>query len=509
MRLISFLLLISWSLLSQAQKHDYIWYFGTDWDQTQDGVQNTMFDFNTRPLQPDTRSGTLQFDRCNAVYCDAEGKMLCYTNGCAVVNAENRMMPNGDSLNYTLWFDNHWFEGSCDGGYPGRQDVLFLPDPGNPKGIYLFSKPRDLDENGNRHRIHVPRILSSYIDLEQDGGLGDLTTKNDTLYEGKLLGSYLTAMRHANQEDWWLVNPDTFSRFLVFLIDDQGIELVDSTQLEDITPFYASAGGDAKFSPDGTKYAYFNAVDGMRVYDFDRSTGKLSNLRLVPYNFSPPSVVFTTCEWSPNSRFLYMADGRSLWQLDTSNDDLESSRILIDNYNGTLDPFPTTFFISALAPDCKIYIRGGSSAFSMHVIHYPDELGQACEFVQNGVQMPFVTSTGGFPNVPRYRVDAEMKCDSTITSLFGEEIFWRYDLSTYPNPTSDYITIELPEQIGEGRLYILDMEGRLIWEHQVSTGIENLQVDMSGYDTGTYNVEFVPSDNKKRRVWTSRVVKVE
>ncbi len=508
MKLTSLFLLFFLVFSLHAQKHDYIWYFGQDWNLDVDGVQNTMFDFNKRPLEPEERNGFLQFDQNNAVYCDENGKMLCYTNGCAVVNAENRIMPNGDSINYTQWFDNHWFEGSCKGGYPGRQDILILPDAANQFGLYLFSKPNDLDEDGSRLRIHIPRILTSYIDLEKDNGLGDVTSKNDSLYEGKLMGSYLTSISHSDQNSWWITNPDTFSRILVFLLDENGIELVDSTQYGHTTPFFSSAGGEAKFSPDGTKYAYFNAVDGFRLYDFDRSTGKFSGPETVSYNFDPPRVIFTTLEWSPNSRFIYYSDGISLWQLDTWADNLEESRILIDNYNGTLDPTPTTFFTSALGPDCKIYIRGGSSAWSMHVIHFPDELGQDCEFVQNGLRLPYLTSTGGFPNVPRYRVDAELKCDSTIMTLFGTDIYWRRDLDIFPNPASDRLTIELPQDIGKGLLYMMDMSGRRVWEQETALE-EDVLLDLDGFTEGTYLMEFVPLSNDENRLWSSKVVVVK
>ena len=35
------------------------------------------------------------------------------------------------------------------------------------------------------------------------------------------------------------------------------------------------------------------------------------------------------------------------------------------------------------------------------------------------------------------------------------------------------------------------------------------QMEMSGLEAGTYSIEFIPEDNKERRVWTSRVVRVE
>ena len=79
---------------------------------------------------------------------------------------------------------------------------------------------------------------------------------------------------------------------------------------------------------------------------------------------------------------------------------------------------------------------------------------------------------------------------------------------TYPNPVRDYLTVDLPEGTGSGQLYILDMDGRLIWEEQTRSIQTSLRLDMSDYEVGTYSVEYVPEDNVERRVWTSSVVVV-
>ena len=88
----------------------------------------------------------------------------------------------------------------------------------------------------------------------------------------------------------------------------------------------------------------------------------------------------------------------------------------------------------ALAPDCRIYMNSLNGSFSYHVINKPNEKGEACDFVQQGIKLPAASSVGTLPNFPRFRVDEEDKCDPTITSVFGDNIYWRRDLVTYPNP---------------------------------------------------------------------------
>ncbi|MBK8698049.1 MAG: hypothetical protein IPN29_00010 [Saprospiraceae bacterium] len=74
--------------------------------------------------------------RNNASISDKDGNLLLFTNGCSVSNKNHEVMPNGDSLNAGTWFDKYWK--SCAAGYPGAQDVMLLPDPGNDKGYTLF-----------------------------------------------------------------------------------------------------------------------------------------------------------------------------------------------------------------------------------------------------------------------------------------------------------------------------------------------------------------------------------
>jgi len=81
--------------------------------------------------------------------------------------------------------------------------------------------------------------------------------------------------------------------------------------------------------------------------------------------------------------------------------------------------------------------------------------------------------------------------------------------ASYPNPVSDRLTIELPEDVGSGHLYVLDLRGQLVWKEETTSGQSVQALDMSAYAEGTYSVEYVPRDNPERRVWTSRVVVVK
>ncbi len=504
------LLLVSLSIVflihdgSCQDKRDYYWPFGSDQDLSVPDTQASEFDFNNKPFEPSFREAGLEFDQNNASICDKDGNLLFYTNGCAVANRNHEIMMNGDSINAGNFFDSFWL-GDCGNGYPGRQDITILPDPGNSEGYYLIHKPNYRDPTQN---ITIRKNLNySYINMNFNNNLGEVLSKNIPFYEGELHYSYLTSISHINGKDWWIINPAIKENgYLTFLLTEFGIELDKVQQVgPELDPRYTGSSGDAKFSPDGTMYSLFNHYDGLLLFDFDRLTGDLSNLRQIPFAM-PEFATFGTCEWSPNSRYLYIAIQDSLWQVDVQEENLEEGRVFIDAYNGVNDPLNTSFWFSALGPDCRIYIRPGNGSRSFHVIHKPNEKGTACDFVQQGIKMPRISSTGSFPNFPRFRVDEEEKCDPSIISIAGEAVWWRRDLNVYPSPASEYITVELPEQ-KSGTVYILDMEGQIVY-HEKEIG-STKRLDVSFLSAGVYSVEFVPEQNKDRVVHTRRVVIVE
>lgn len=487
--------------LSAQNKQDYYWPFGKDQVLEQSGTQASEFDFNKQPFEPSFRDAGLEFDQNNASICDKDGNLLFYTNGCAVANRLHEVMPHGDSLNYGNFFQTLWLD-DCGNGYPGRQDILILPDPEVGQGYYIIHKPNYRDTISRD--IIIKDLMYTYVDMSLDGGLGDVTIKNKSFYEGDLHWSYLTAINHDNGDDWWIINPAIKENgYLTYLLSDEGISL---NQVQEVGPeldfLYTGSSGDAKFSPDGTKYSLFNHYDGLILFDFDRASGELSNVKQIPF-MMPEQVTFGTCEWSPNSRYLYIAIQDSLWQVDTYEDNLEDGRVFIEAYNGIGDPLNNSFWFSSLGPDCRIYIRPGSGTRSFHVIHKPDEKGTACDFEQQGIRLPRISATGSFPNFPRFRVDEEEKCDPSIVSIAGEAVWWRRDLEVFPSPASEYVTVELPEA-KRGELFLVNMEGQIMYHRQEVSAV--YKVDVSELPAGIYTVDFIPSNNKDRVVYSRRIV---
>lgn len=504
------ILFLHFPVFSQS-KYDYVWLLGYD-HEVKPGVQSYIFDFKEKPFSPKKDEIGLGMDGNNASMCDKDGDLLFYTNGCAVLNQNKEVMPHGDSINEDIWKKLFGYD-NCREGYPGNQNIIILNDPGDEYEYYIIHKPRVFESFKNNSLNY---LWYSKVDMSLDGGKGDVTDKNIVLYDDRQsLSSYLTAIRHSNGRDWWIIQPQQDdSIFLTFLINEKGIGKKEDQNTRQYFDFNrTSASGTARFSPDGTKYALYNFYDQLNIYDFDRETGKLSNHVKVeiydPDSIDIEDIRFSSVEWSPNSRFIYTASRDKLHQIDTWEENLQDGVRLIGVYDGTQNPFPNTFFLMAQGPDCRIYMCSTSGNKTYHVINKPDGLGAACDFVQNGIELPYNAGFGSMPNFPRFRVDEAEKCDPTIVSVFGDYVWYRRDIMVWPNPSSGVFNVELPD-VGAGKLVVSNINGQVLYEREVSNIIKDERIDISGYSAGRYNVEFWPESKAKERIfYGGQVVKVK
>ena len=232
-----------------------------------------------------------------------------------------------------------------------------------------------------------------------------------------------------------------------FLLDETGISKIDSqsigpileTEINIINP---DGVGESRFSPDGTKYALFTLIDGLHLYDIDRETGLLSNLKILPWN-PQNGQVLGGLEFSPNSRFIYLSNLDELYQVDLLESNLSAGLTKIADFNTNLNGNSLAHL--SLAPDCKIYIRSNRFTFDFHTIHRPNEKGIACDFRQADVQVPTIANLGNFPNFPRFRVDADKPCCPTerkpIESAPDIEVVycsdWYATINTYAENNCD------------------------------------------------------------------------
>jgi len=492
--------------LDSQVKGDYNWIGGVQYGCDGDCRIGFNLNFNPKPMEIEFTELYWGFDRNIAAISDEEGRMLFYSNGRGVFTPDHQLMPNGTGINDGEWADIFWDYPQY--GFPGAQDIFILPDPGYQHGYYLIHKAPFYRPN----ELTLTEIRMSYVDMSHDFGKGDVVFKNEYFYTGHhLMASYLTAIRHQNQKDWWIIQPKVNdSTFLTFLLDETGIQRMEDQNTGYFFDKHRSSGsGTARFSPVGTQYAIYNYYDQLHVYDFDRETGILSNHQIVeiydPEEIDRESIRFSSVEWSPNSRFIYTSSSEDLFQVDTWEEDLQDGVRFIDSYNGAMDPFSSRLYLMVQAPDCKIYMTPASGSYSLHVINKPDELGTNCDFVQGAIQLPN-SNSGGLPNFPRFRVDEEKKCDPTISSVFGQAVYYRRDLKAFPNPTSGPLTLEIPEDFSKGTLEIIDIRAGTVHRQKLDHPQEQYSLDIGHLPAGVYHIELYPEDNPERVFYGVQVV---
>ncbi|RMG82239.1 MAG: T9SS C-terminal target domain-containing protein [Bacteroidetes bacterium] len=99
--------------------------------------------------------------------------------------------------------------------------------------------------------------------------------------------------------------------------------------------------------------------------------------------------------------------------------------------------------MAQLAPDNKIYVCAPASVEYLHVIHNPDEKGDACNVEQHGILLP---TLNGFsmPNFPNFRLGKweGSLCDSIISSTQNKPLF-ESEIYVYPNPATDFLFLNI------------------------------------------------------------------
>ena len=418
-----------------SQKHDNIWLPGSgkiaEYPFT--GVYypwgGVTMDFKNFPPSTNRRDLALIM-YAQAIVSDKNGNLVAYTNGCHLINKNNEIMENGDTLNPGLF---HTGGQQCKIYYPAYQGTIFLPAPGSDSLYYLFHIGMNLTDTFPW--FAGQRFYCSVVDASANDGLGRVTDKNHLLYENGGMAPYVTAVKHANGRDWWVVTTKRFTnRYYVFLLDLTGPKYAHTQVIGDSLSRGSQTSGQTGFSPDGKKH--FNASNntGLQLLDFDRCTGYFSNPVFMDSSevgkFGPNGVAV-----SHDNHFLYVSTSKFVYQFDLTASDIISSKILLDSIDLIPNPEIGTFLDAMLAPDGKIYMVSLNYVPDMPVIQFPERAGLACKVEQHGFKLPSLYGNDFIFNFPHYRlgpVDGS-SCDSLgIDNIPLANFRWDFEDSLSP-----------------------------------------------------------------------------
>lgn len=344
-----------------AQKEADIWYFGEH-----AGISFTGF-------TPTSLSGSAMSapEGCASI-ADMSGKLLFYTNSTNVWTSSHTLMVGGTQLA---------------GNESTTQSALIIPAPRSERYFYIFTIATD---DG------IPLLSYSIVDMGGQGGQGAVIIKNILLAEAGMVTEKITAIRHSNRRDIWiLVHGRESNTFYAFLLTQNGIKSPVTSNIGTVHTGEISAIGAMKATPNGDKIAVAIFDQGIEVFDFDKTTGQLS----APLNlFRSDLQGYYGVEFSSDGSKLYCSANTraSVYQFNMeagSPDAIRNSAVEIwsqsnNDQGGALQ----------LASDGKIY-RARNNKRQLDVITYPNALGLSCQYIEQGVVLNDGKCRLGLPTI--------------------------------------------------------------------------------------------------------------
>lgn len=478
-----------------AQKHDYIWLFSDVEDGSLPGGEASRLDFSRRPPGIMPFQAPIIFDGTSAMISDAEGQLLFYSNGCRIINAAHQLMENGDSLNPGQDF-NIWCDTSIYSAYPaGTQSGMILPDPGDDQVYHFFHKKTILVSEPSL-AVFTTELFRTTVDLRFNDGLGKVTEKNIPVLSDTLSYGELTAVKHANGRDWWIICAQWHSNeYYTIRLSDGGM---DTIFLQTIGKPATGYGGQTVFSPDGRYFARYETQDDLFLFDFDRSTGLLSNFQFIPVEDEEDDLNGAGLAFSPSSRFLYASYQNFIYQFDLQAADVAASRTIVAEWDGFVDFYTTQFRRAQLGPDCKIYVFARAGQY-IHLIHEPDVAGPACRVEQRAVELPWDYFRAA-PLFPHYRLgpleDPGEPC-SPVTSVQEVVVPGGGDFRILPNPASGQITLEMEEGgLRPEQMILYDATGRAVHTYDGRLLSSQSTLPLPALPSGLYWVQVRTQDQQ-------------
>jgi gliding motility-associated-like protein len=469
----------------KAQREAANWYFGA----------KAGLDFNSGEPVPLLDGELDTLEGCES-FSTADGSLLFYTDGQTVWTRNHQIMPNGEGLL---------------GSFSSTQSALVIPKPGSGSIYYIFTADdvRSYQTNdGNGDGLNY-----SVVDMSLNGGLGDVTQKNRPLLPNG--SEKITAVGRGDGESYWVVTHYR-DRFYSFRVDQNGVNTnaVESILGPNISDFN-NIRGAIKSSPKGDRIAIAHTIfepdfaGQLRMYDFNRETGRLSNEVLLD-----DSLVYYGVEFSSNSKKLF-ASGK---EIDPTTG--ETTDIQIVQFDLEATDVPGTFFVQAdfentfqsdLAGSLQIAINRkvyhSMPGFSLSVINSPNNYGLDADFRAFTVDLGGRNTKFGLPpfiqSFFESAVRAEQFCFGSPTEFFIETsepiaaISWDFgdptsganNTSTELEPTHLFtapglytVTTDIDFQNGVSRTFIEFIDIAPVPD--VNPNVVLVQCDVDGVDDG-------------------------
>lgn len=453
--LFTYLFLSAASILAQNQHMN--WYFGN----------GSALNFSSGNPVPVSGNQMLSWESCSTI-SDTNGNKLFYTDGIHVWNMFNSEMPNGWGLL----------------GHKSSQ-CMIIPKPGSPEKYYIVVT--DAIERGC-----VNGLTYSEVDMSLQGGFGDVTSVKN-LQLNAFNGEWITAVRHANCVDTWIIthgkNPNNF--FLAYHVSASGINPVPvSTDLGISLTTNVSAIGIMRPNPQGTKIAMsrpYNGNGSIELIDFDNATGIATGM----------SNLYTTTttgqgyglEFSRSGNKLYSGEygntNNRIFQYDMTAPNIAATRTPVGQFLSS----PGEIGQLQIAPNDQIYINYNTwpAVNFIGAITNPELPGTSCGYVENAVSIGTPVAYGlPWYYDPDSPIPSPLELGPDITLCSESTATLSNNLSNVPGATylwSDGSTNPTLQVSGPGTFWV---------QYQVASCL--IAIDSITIATDTTQISHLPGD---------------
>jgi hypothetical protein len=420
--------------------------------------QGAGLDFNSG--SPVAVSGTMIYtNEGSASIADAAtGDLLFYTDGVAVFDTTNTQMPNGFGLS---------------GDVTTTQAALIVKQPAHDSLYYVFTIPADA--------AGMTDLRYSVVNMNLNGGLGDVAAKNLFMADGDTISEKATAIRHCNGKDWWIIfHAIGNNHYLSWKLDSTGLSS---------TPVVSGAGtvlttaqnaglGWLSTSNDATRLVNPSySLGTVDIVTFHNDSGTVSN----PILLTGFTKAYGTA-FSPNDQVLYVTDNMSLAQFDLTSGvaaTIMSSRIDIVTEANMMRAI-------RLGPDGKMYIAREWEGH-LGLVNFPNTLGFGCTYNPLGVNLSPGSNSLGLPNT--YSFALANPCDPPVAAPDPDAVAGLALTSVYPMPFESSFMVDLhADTEGNVAVQVLDLQGRLLYatSHAVQAGQNHFRIDAGELSAGIY-----------------------
>lgn len=463
------------------RKRDYTWRTGY-WDRW--NAPNLLeLNFNPKPTELKTIYGDSQNYGQVGMISNTNGALMLFSNGCYIMDSKDSIIRNTHQMNTGIIHDLHCPPQSDGMVHP--QSMLVLPTPKDTNAFVFFHSNTTLTVDYIADRLLMTQVSKDASERFR------MIYVDSLLIQDSIEASHLTACRHANGSDWWILQPrENSNQYYKLLFSNNKVSIYNQSIGSTSTAFENYA-GQAVFSPDGTKYVRYNFQSDVRIFDFDRCTGQLFNPIQIPIHDAADSVWAAGCAISANSRFLYVISTNHIYQFDLQASNIAASKTTVLTYDNYHDPngWSYEFTQGQLGADGKIYVSNIGGGLSLHRIEAPDSAGMACRAVQRRFSLPVAISYA-LPHFPNFRLGAlrGSPCDTLTTT---QELSEGYELKLYPNPAEGNLRLDLslPDfEPSNTTIEFYDLLGNRIYHAFLPPFTPIHNVDVSLFANGVYIV---------------------